>query len=601
MTDTILLIGHRGAGKTTLGKLLAERLSRPFHDIDDVVTRQTGKTPDELIAENEERFRALEIETLAEVVHATENCVIAVGGGIREIPTGVSVIWIDREGWEEAALRRRTRLRPDLSKADELQWMKETREPRYEHHAHYRLQIERDCTEENALSRLSLIVDWLMESRTSEAHRKTWIVAESDSMLDRCFADAELFGLAGFEVRSDLVERVPTSGRWLASLRTKEANFFKWHEQAAAFDCDAAFVDHAMLDGLSPRTLIISHHPKDVDQEYFDEMLDAGKRIVERYPEWEPFVEFKFAPVVKSWIELRFAYELCRVSLQKGGRVSFFPQGKRWKWMRAFRLRSLNRWNYIRPGTNDNTTGPPSLGYFLPTAIGPAPAKYCGVIGDPVDHSMGDVWHRAASLRLDGGSLGYLKIHMPVDEADEALYLLMKMNLHGLSVTAPLKCEVIQSHFVTNPDGATCGNTLTFRGGGWSLTDTDHAGMRACLSALRESGIEPGSTLVFGKGGVSNAVVKALEEMGWTPIVHLSARDGFGEYATRTFRLVVNASGKSLVESAPASESWLDLHYRNVGNTRAGVHLTGALFYEAQAMAQRAEWGLPVEENTDAR
>ena len=40
----IVLVGHRGVGKTTVGRRLAERLQRPFVDIDEIIRVQTGRT-----------------------------------------------------------------------------------------------------------------------------------------------------------------------------------------------------------------------------------------------------------------------------------------------------------------------------------------------------------------------------------------------------------------------------------------------------------------------------------------------------------------------------------------------------------------------------
>src|SRR3954447_26481712 len=44
----IVLVGFMGAGKSTVGRLLAERLGVPFADSDDVITERTGRTPREI-------------------------------------------------------------------------------------------------------------------------------------------------------------------------------------------------------------------------------------------------------------------------------------------------------------------------------------------------------------------------------------------------------------------------------------------------------------------------------------------------------------------------------------------------------------------------
>ena len=77
----IVLIGLMGAGKTTVGRLIAERLGRPFVDTDDVVEHTAKRSIDEIFAADGERaFRDLEAAAVRSVA-ALRGQVIAVGGG----------------------------------------------------------------------------------------------------------------------------------------------------------------------------------------------------------------------------------------------------------------------------------------------------------------------------------------------------------------------------------------------------------------------------------------------------------------------------------------------------------------------------------------
>ncbi|HEU5212287.1 MAG TPA: bifunctional shikimate kinase/3-dehydroquinate synthase [Gaiellaceae bacterium] len=77
----LALVGFMGAGKSTLGELVAERLGRPFVDLDREVERQTGTSIEVMFAHGEEVFRDAEERIAAKVLRVPEPAVIALGGG----------------------------------------------------------------------------------------------------------------------------------------------------------------------------------------------------------------------------------------------------------------------------------------------------------------------------------------------------------------------------------------------------------------------------------------------------------------------------------------------------------------------------------------
>ncbi len=81
MTKNIVLIGLMGSGKTTIGKLIAEKLSIKFIDTDELIVNKAQK-PIKLIfaEEGEEFFRDMESEIIEEVSQQ-QNIVISTGGG----------------------------------------------------------------------------------------------------------------------------------------------------------------------------------------------------------------------------------------------------------------------------------------------------------------------------------------------------------------------------------------------------------------------------------------------------------------------------------------------------------------------------------------
>jgi shikimate kinase len=71
-----------GSGKTTVGRIVADRLGWAFLDSDDVIEARTGRTVREIFAaDGEAVFRRLESDVLAEALALSEPAVIAAAGG----------------------------------------------------------------------------------------------------------------------------------------------------------------------------------------------------------------------------------------------------------------------------------------------------------------------------------------------------------------------------------------------------------------------------------------------------------------------------------------------------------------------------------------
>jgi shikimate kinase len=119
-----VLVGFMGAGKTTVGHILADRLGRPFVDSDVLIEQRLGREIRDVFAtEGEAYFREIEHATVAELVRGPE-AVVALGGGAvehpatREVLSAASVIYL-RVGYDEALSRVRSdALRPMLLRPD---------------------------------------------------------------------------------------------------------------------------------------------------------------------------------------------------------------------------------------------------------------------------------------------------------------------------------------------------------------------------------------------------------------------------------------------------------------------------------------------------
>ena len=141
------LVGTRGTGKSTVGRILAERLVRPFLDADVELEEKLGRSIAAIFAEDgEPLFRDREEQVLSELTTAHPVAILATGGGVVLRETNCKalrsfgfVVWL----WTDPALaaarlqadRREIDVRPALTPAGtiaELAGVLEARTPLYQ-------------------------------------------------------------------------------------------------------------------------------------------------------------------------------------------------------------------------------------------------------------------------------------------------------------------------------------------------------------------------------------------------------------------------------------------------------------------------------------
>jgi XRE family transcriptional regulator, aerobic/anaerobic benzoate catabolism transcriptional regulator len=139
----IALIGLRGAGKSTLGKLLAQQIGWKFVELNKEIEAQNGLSVAEIIAlYGQEGFRRMEQAALTALLARKESMVLATGGGIVSEPVTFDLIlssfytiWLKAEPEEHMArVRSQGDLRPmadDRSAMAELRNILLSREPLY--------------------------------------------------------------------------------------------------------------------------------------------------------------------------------------------------------------------------------------------------------------------------------------------------------------------------------------------------------------------------------------------------------------------------------------------------------------------------------------
>ena len=153
----IALTGYMGAGKTTVGGIVADALGCTFIDLDDVIVKKAGKGIPEIFAQDgEAAFRKLEADCLAKTIkkYSSSTVVLALGGGTVTCPGAPELlqkntlcIWL-RASLETLASRAGNTERPlaDEHFAERYQ----AREPLYQAAAHIILDTDGVSSEEIA-------------------------------------------------------------------------------------------------------------------------------------------------------------------------------------------------------------------------------------------------------------------------------------------------------------------------------------------------------------------------------------------------------------------------------------------------------------------
>ncbi len=135
--QNIFLVGPMGAGKSTVGRQLAESLSYTFKDSDQEIQRRTGvDIPTIFEFEGEEGFRARERQVIEDLV-AEERIVLATGGGVilnaenrQNLAARGVVIYLHCTPEQQYARTSRDRSRPLLQTEDPLARLRELMEER---------------------------------------------------------------------------------------------------------------------------------------------------------------------------------------------------------------------------------------------------------------------------------------------------------------------------------------------------------------------------------------------------------------------------------------------------------------------------------------
>jgi len=138
----------------------------------------------------------------------------------------------------------------------------------------------------------------------------------------------------------------------------------------------------------------------------------------------------------------------------------------------------------------------------------------CGIIGDPIEHSLSPTMHNAAFKALNLDYI-YVPFRVAAGELEEAIQGIRSLNIRGLNVTLPHKVNVLpyldELDFMAENLGAV--NTIVNHDGCLKGYNTDAAGF---YQALIADGINPlgKRVTILGAGGAARAVAFILADKG---------------------------------------------------------------------------------------
>ncbi len=138
--------------------------------------------------------------------------------------------------------------------------------------------------------------------------------------------------------------------------------------------------------------------------------------------------------------------------------------------------------------------------------------KVCGVIGDPIEHTLSPVMHNAAfeALKID---YIFLAFTVKAAEVENAIRGMRALSVHGLNVTMPHKNTVIKFLDEADPTAKAISsvNTLLNKESKILGFNTDGVG---ALNALEQNGVNPKGkkVLLLGAGGAAKAIAYTLSQ-----------------------------------------------------------------------------------------
>ncbi|MBL7543102.1 MAG: hypothetical protein JNL11_04760 [Bdellovibrionaceae bacterium] len=557
----IVLIGHRGVGKTQLLERL--RLYFPqfqYFDLDTKIAEKLSK-PIYKIFETfgEEYFRTKEIEMANEILNQ-KNVVISLGAGfnLETLPEDAVCVWVRRVTDVDGRIfLDRPQLDPRLSPLDDYLSRFEKRNRKYFEKADFIYDMPEGLVtiDKKLLSKKGILIqekNLFKEFLFRTTKKRKGVLTLNSRNVSSCMAYETL------ELRTDffsakeiirLVEIFKNKSKLLLSFRKDNLHDLQDLRDLFpifyAIDIDAELtqiLDIFLKDfstSIRKKLILSCHIESTVDNiKTLDALVKNKTKAM-----------VKCSPVVKSFKELKLLYSWFLKN--PSGRLIFprSPEDSRagdWQWFRQFML-SKQVLNFVSDGFSSIKDQPTLLDVGL---YNENFDEFAAVIGNPIYHSYSPVFHYEYMKKR---TMPYFKIRIEEKDFDEAMEFLEELGLRYASVTSPFKEATYRKYKKRLGDAGKIKSVNTIWFGNQhavEVTNTDSLGLKKTLEQIAtdvfKRNLEKLTIVLWGGGGVVAAV------KGEIPHVHLVAsRNGQLPASLKNIDILIWAAPRSLLTQTP--------------------------------------------------
>jgi len=570
----VLLIGHRGVGKTSLlsrikSYCVKHQMNADSIDLDAYIEQQEGKDITNIFEDHGEKyFRFLEKKYLKQIVQAAKQKIyISLGAGFMgPYPEDAQIIFIKRETDKNGrAFLDRPRLNGEVSAMAEYQELYQKREQ------HYAGQSDLTLVLQEGLQTNSFYEEMFFGFIKSKNIPGVYTLLPYELSQVNFYLNMNIDKI---EIRTDyfdendleyLIKIIPEDKLLLSIRDNKNISFTKYMDWPLE------------LGEPESNYYIVSSHTK-------------TKGIAESISQLELYSErcelLKLAISVENFAELQEGHDW---HLKNPSKNCFLPisDDGRFSWYRLIQKNKIQP-NFFKTTEEGSALDQP---YFYEWANSDFnfTGGFAAILGRPVNHSWTPNKHEQFFKKY---KMPVVKINLTEAELTQENFKFLEfLGLKAAAVTSPLKNKINKALTISASEPT---NTIVKTESGWNITNTDTYG----FMALAESIQDKKNIVLWGGGGVIPSVKKVLPQ-----ISSYSARAALpreGELAIEKSEVLVWAIGRSQHKNWP-DPNWrpnviIDLNYsedspgKEYAQMVGAKYISGAVMFSAQAKKQQEFW-----------